>query len=532
MADVFISYARSTSRIAKAAARALTSEGYSAWMDEELPAHRAYADVISERLDEAKAVLVLWSKEAAASHWVRSEANRARENGTLVQASVDGTMPPMPFDQIQCADLRRWRGDAAAGSWRKICENIAELAVPSRPAEGHKVPRRAIGRRTMIAGAGAAVAAVGIGYLGLRSLTRYEPPAEAEVLRQKAMAIMQDGRPAEQNQAIIYLKEATRLAPDYAAAWGGLSLNYALRKFQVPPASRAGEEERCRSAAKTALDLDAKDPFSHCALFLLKPPYRRWVEVEREARDLVGRIAPIPLVHHNVGDLLVDVGLSSESLEIYKMIDRSEFIIPLSERSVIQALWNGGELQSAEERLSEAFGRWPQHYAIWNLRAAFLTHTGRAEEAVRMLDDESLRPVGFPDDQLNAAKITARAMAGLDDPAEAIGLNLRSLQAGSPAVLTYLNRKFTLAQQVAQRCAALGDKDSAFALLNGYYFAEGEWARVAPEAGDMDRSTFALFEPPASSLWTDSRFAKLTRRIGLDRYWQSSGKRPDFLRKS
>jgi len=113
MADVFISYARSTARVAKAAADALAKDGFSAWMDENLPANRAYADVISERLDEAKAVLVLWSKEAAASHWVRSEADRARGNGTLVQASVDGSVPPMPFDQIQCADLRGWRGSSS-----------------------------------------------------------------------------------------------------------------------------------------------------------------------------------------------------------------------------------------------------------------------------------------------------------------------------------------------------------------------------------------------------------------------------------
>ena len=530
MADVFISYARSTARIAKAAAEALASDGYSAWMDEELPAHRAYADVISERLDEAKAVLVLWSKEAAASHWVRSEANRAREKGTLVQASVDGTMPPMPFDQIQCADLRRWRGNTAAAPWRKLRENIAELADPSGTVEPRKATPRTLGRRAMIAGAGAAAVAVGAGYLGVRSLTRYEPPAEAEVLRQKAMAIMQDGRPAEQNQAIIYLKEATQIAPEFAAAWGGLALNYALRKFQVPLVSRRGEEERCRSAARTALSLDAKDPFSHCALLLLKAPYRRWAEVEREGRQLVGRIAPIPLVFHNVGDVLVDVGRSSDSLEIYKGIERKEFLIPLSERMVIQALWNAGELQLAEERLDQAAGLWPQHYAIWNLRAAFLTHTGRADEAVRMLEDNSIRPVAYPEELRIAALTTARAIAGDVAPALAIKVNLESLKAGSPAVLTYLNRKLTLAQLVAQRCAALGDHDSAFALLNGYYFAEGEWARVAPEAGDMDRSTFALFEPPMSRLWADSRFATLTRRIGLERYWQASGKSPDFQR--
>ncbi|HJS41778.1 MAG TPA: toll/interleukin-1 receptor domain-containing protein [Sphingomicrobium sp.] len=536
MADVFISYARSTARIAKAAADALSRDGFSVWMDEELPANRAYADVISERLDEAKAVLVLWSREAAESHWVRSEANRGREQAKLVQASVDGALPPMPFDQIQCADLRRWRGNSAAPAWRKLRDSIAELADQKNTAPDAGKPQRpeqpAIPRRTMIMGAGAATVVAGAGFFAIQSLREYKPPAEAEVLRQKALAIMQDGRPTEQNQAIIYLKEATRIAPDFAAAWGGLALTYALRKYQVPVAARAGEEARCRSAAQTALDLDSKEPLSHCALLLLKPVYRHWGEVEQAGRALIGRIPPLPLVFHNVGDLLVDVGRNSDSLAVYEKIERKEFLIPLSERTVIQALWNAGELQRAEERLDEVVARWPQHYAIWHLAAAFLTYTGRADEAVRMLEDASVRPTGVPDDQLDAALITARAMAGSVAPAEAIRANLKSLETGSPDVLTYLNRKLSLAQLVAQRCAALGDKDSAFALLDGYYFEEGEWARVAPVAGDMDRSTSALFEPPMKNLWTDFRFARLTRRIGLDRYWQAAGKTPDFQRKS
>lgn len=528
MADVFISYARSTARVARAAAEALAADGYSVWMDEELPAHRAYADVISERLDEASAVLVLWSKEAASSHWVRSEANRAREKGKLVQASLDGTMPPMPFDQFQCADLRGWRGGRAKTSWRKLRENIAEVASPTGAAEDRRKRHPAVGRRAVIAGAGAAVVAVGAGYMGFRSLSQYEPPAEAEVLRQKALAIMQDGRPAEQNQAIIYLKEATQLAPDYAAAWGGLALNYALRKFQVPLSARPGEDARCRSAAKTALSLDDEEPFSHCALLLLKSPYRRWAEAERDARQLVGRITPIPLVFHNVGDLLVDVGRSLEALQLYRKIDRKQFLIPLSERMVIQALWNAGELQSAEARLDEAVRRWPQHYAIWNLRAAFLTYTGRAQEAVRMIEDDLLLPVAFPEALRSTALISARAMSGSVAPAEAIRANLESLKAGSPTVLTYLNRKLSLAQLIAQRCSALGDQDTAFALLDGYYFAEGPWAHVAPAAGDMDRSTFLLFEQPMSNLWSDPRFAATTQRIGLNMYWRLAKKSPDF----
>ena len=41
--------------------------------------------MIEERLKGAKAVVVIWSAEAAKSHWVRAEANTALERGTLLR---------------------------------------------------------------------------------------------------------------------------------------------------------------------------------------------------------------------------------------------------------------------------------------------------------------------------------------------------------------------------------------------------------------------------------------------------------------
>ena len=110
MSDVFVSYARSTESQARDVAQALRDSGYAVWRDDELPAHRAYADVIDERLKAAKAVIVLWSVEAAGSHWVRAEADAARQAATLVQVTLDGTLPPLPFNQIQCANLSGWDG--------------------------------------------------------------------------------------------------------------------------------------------------------------------------------------------------------------------------------------------------------------------------------------------------------------------------------------------------------------------------------------------------------------------------------------
>jgi adenylate cyclase len=127
MADIFVSYGRSTEAEAQQVAEALRAAGYTVWRDDELPAHRAYSDVIEERLRSAKAVVVIWSAEAARSQWVRAEADIAREAGTLVQVTIDGTLPPIPFNQIQCAALDNWAGDTSTAGWQKVESSIAML---------------------------------------------------------------------------------------------------------------------------------------------------------------------------------------------------------------------------------------------------------------------------------------------------------------------------------------------------------------------------------------------------------------------
>jgi adenylate cyclase len=134
MTDVFVSYARSTAEQAKRVADRLRALGYCVWHDEDLPAHRSYCEVIEEELKAARAVLVLWSEEAGKSQWVRAEADAARTSGTLVQVSIDGSLPPMPFNQIQCADLQDWSGDPEAIGWRKV---VASLTVLTGHGGGH-----------------------------------------------------------------------------------------------------------------------------------------------------------------------------------------------------------------------------------------------------------------------------------------------------------------------------------------------------------------------------------------------------------
>lgn len=121
-------------------AEALRALGYSVWRDDELPAHRSYTEVIEERLKSAKAVLVVWSAEAVHSEWVQSEADRARIDRKLVQVSIDGALPPMPFDRIQFADLRGWRREPTHSGWKKVVESLAALTGSRRSPRQRNEP--------------------------------------------------------------------------------------------------------------------------------------------------------------------------------------------------------------------------------------------------------------------------------------------------------------------------------------------------------------------------------------------------------
>src|SRR5687768_5581226 len=238
MADVFLSYAKPSLKDARRVAAALRSAGYSLWFDENLPAHRAWSEVIEEQLESARAVVVLWSEEAAKSQWVRSEANRARETDRLVQVRLDDARLPMPFDQIQCADLRRWSGDCDAPGWRTVADSIATLAGQKRSITP-PITSTGPNRRKLVLAGGAAVV---LGAAGFAIWRDRRPPmsAEAELLLQKGMDALQANDaldPQDEGstaQAIALLTDATRLAPQSEAAWGGLALAYATRRRSAP----------------------------------------------------------------------------------------------------------------------------------------------------------------------------------------------------------------------------------------------------------------------------------------------------------
>ncbi|WP_161782121.1 toll/interleukin-1 receptor domain-containing protein [Erythrobacter longus] len=127
MPDVFISYSRHDQEAVARLARKVEAAGYDVWWDAELPPHKSYGDVITEKIGSAKAAIVVWSETAAASEWVRAEADVARNQKKLIQTALGDIIPPLPFNQIQFADIGDWQGEDDHSGWRKVLASLTEL---------------------------------------------------------------------------------------------------------------------------------------------------------------------------------------------------------------------------------------------------------------------------------------------------------------------------------------------------------------------------------------------------------------------
>lgn len=170
MVDVFISYSRTDQALVALLARAVEAEGYDLWWDAELPPHKSYGDVITEMIGRAKAAIVVWSAEAVKSEWVRAEADMARNQRKLVQTALDNAVPPLPFNQIQYAELTGWRGEPDHPGWRKVRASLAELCgpgaeprvAPMPPPLPSVAPAVAPSRWPLFAGLGVGILGLGV----------------------------------------------------------------------------------------------------------------------------------------------------------------------------------------------------------------------------------------------------------------------------------------------------------------------------------------------------------------------------------
>ncbi|HEX5026180.1 MAG TPA: TIR domain-containing protein [Agriterribacter sp.] len=110
MADIFISYSSEDKTRVKAIAVILEQKGWTVWWDRQIPVGKRYDNVIEEELNNAKCVIVIWTKRSVASEWVKNEASEAAQREILAPLLLEDVKIPLAFRRIEAARLIDWNG--------------------------------------------------------------------------------------------------------------------------------------------------------------------------------------------------------------------------------------------------------------------------------------------------------------------------------------------------------------------------------------------------------------------------------------
>jgi len=137
LADIFLSYCRrDLDRVEKIAAM-LKSHGYSIWWDRDLVGGTDFSHETQHALESAKAVVVVWSKEAVASAWVRDEASLARSSGSLISICIEDVLPPLGFQQYHAIDFKDFStNEATENSFRQLFKALDHKIENTADADG------------------------------------------------------------------------------------------------------------------------------------------------------------------------------------------------------------------------------------------------------------------------------------------------------------------------------------------------------------------------------------------------------------
>ncbi|WP_375419634.1 winged helix-turn-helix domain-containing protein [uncultured Sphingomonas sp.] len=400
-----------------------------------------------------------------------------------------------------------------------------ELSISQ--AEPHTVALRFDRRHLLLGGAAAATVASTAAWWALRDrASADQPDAEVAALMSQAQILMGQRDSQGLSQAVGLFREVTRRAPDYADGWGALALAYSVTTAFGRREARAAQAARSAAAAARAEAIEPGNGFAALARIGLLPRRGRWWQTECLLMDVLKRLPDFVPAKITLAVLFAQVGRIKESLPLWQDVIRREQPAPSIAYLYGNALWTANRLEEAEAALQHARELYPLHYAVWFTWAYFQLYTGRVREALAMLEDRAGRPPGFEDFNFDVASVVAKALlsGARRDIDHAVAVNQDAARRG-----------VGFAENAMQFMAVLGRPTEAFAVADALFFDRG-W--VVPDVRFMpqqaahtrlaDRRTAALFLPSTAALRGDSRFSRLVEELGLSRYWQRSGSRPDF----
>ncbi len=124
MSQAFISYHHAQRKLARLIAHRVAADGHSVWWDRSDRPGDEWSEAVSSALARSACVVVIWSKQAAASPAILGEATAGYGRNALINVMADKTAPPPPFNNAPIVDLQDWAGDSIDVAWIRLRDPI------------------------------------------------------------------------------------------------------------------------------------------------------------------------------------------------------------------------------------------------------------------------------------------------------------------------------------------------------------------------------------------------------------------------
>lgn len=127
LSDIFVSYSSDDRERVRPIVEALESLGFSVWWDQSLQGGSMFSRKIEEELENASAVIAVWSRTSINSRWVADEAELALKYGKLVPITLDPIDPPIGFRQIQSINFEDWHQETDSQIFSALLSSIQDF---------------------------------------------------------------------------------------------------------------------------------------------------------------------------------------------------------------------------------------------------------------------------------------------------------------------------------------------------------------------------------------------------------------------
>jgi eukaryotic-like serine/threonine-protein kinase len=321
---------------------------------------------------------------------------------------------------------------------------------------------------------------------------KYTDSNEAYQLYLKGLFHFANRTKEDVQKAIGYFQQATRLDPNFALAYVGISQSYSM----MPSYSYLSPKEafpQAKAAAQKALEIDPSLADAHGALATTFAAYDwNWVEAEREFKRAIELNPNVADIHYRYGLIyLIPAGRMDEAIhEIKRALELEPLSIAMN-ANLAGAYMYARQNDLALAQARKTFDLEPSHITARVWLANVYESLGMYNEAIALSEESQKNHMS--DQYFLFYAGYAYAKTGRREKAEDAITKLRDLEKTEP-VDPYL---------LATLYVGLGDKDKAFVELEKSFNERGYYVpllRVDP-----------LMDP----LRDDPRFADLIKRIGL-----------------